>query len=70
MSEAQLSEEIALLNEDIERELDSILDEAIRAGLDEEQQDTVMQHTHRRMDALRARWVTKLKAQHGAATVH
>ena len=51
---------LALLREDVERELDCIHDDAVLAGLTERQQERIMQHAYRRMDALQARWVEKL----------
>ena len=51
---------VAMLREDVEKELDSIHDDACRAGLDEDQQDQVMQAAYRRMDALQSKWIAKL----------
>ena len=58
----QFSDAVVLLKADVETMLDHIQDEAIRAGLTEQQQEVVMQSAYRRMDELQARWIGKLKA--------
>ena len=61
MSEAQFQKAVEMLCEDVERELDCIHDDAVRAGLTEDQQEQVMQAAYRRMDALQSKWVEKLR---------
>ena len=52
---------VAMLREDIERELDIVHDYAVRTGLTEDQQEGLMQSAYRRMDALQSKWIAKLK---------